>query len=347
MCELGHFDGLISFLVVIAGKGVRSQFGVKRPELRQHVAVKRFVRRPCGELRFEGPFLVERAQAGQPLAFALPFFPLVRYPRIFSGVGDAGCRILGLLGIHDLEAHRAHFDFGRVAAVDRIVDRVRNDVLHRASRIAVDHREISLFEPCGRNLERTARTVGDVVFGIVRRVVVFVGIDAKHRKVAGMAGPHPVVGIAAEFTDCRGRGGHEPYVAELFINEQEVLVPVIERFDGSFVMRACGGFCNHACGVGLDHRIAFGLRHFIADPFQCTVGHIFHADQERHGQPRIRQLFGAVHRPEAVGQVVVLHAAVRTDEVVSAVVVREEKALVGDHLAGATASEEQDCVLER
>jgi hypothetical protein len=44
----------------------------------------------------------------------------------------------------------------------------------------------------------TLGAVGDVIYRIVDRLVVGIGIYAEHREIAGMAWPYPIVGVAAE-----------------------------------------------------------------------------------------------------------------------------------------------------
>ena len=105
-------------------------------------------------------------------------------------------------------------------------------------------------------------------------------------------------------------------------------------------------FINQFSRVGLDFGLTLLLRHFFAYPFQCLGCHILHPDQKRYGQPRVGQLFGAVHGPETVGQVVVFDTAVRADKVVATVVVGQEKSLVGDHLSGTSRAKKQNGILE-
>ena len=177
------------------------------------------------------------------------------------------------------------------------------------------------------------RTIRNVPGRVGRRAVVFRSIDAEHREVARVAGPDPVVGVAPELADRRGRRGHEAHVVELLVDEQELLVAVVHLFDRGFVARAFGfGFADD-----LLRRLACG------DP----VGHIVHADEEADPEFFVRQLLGPGHGPETIGQVVVLDGRMFLNGVVAAMVVGEQQAFGRDEFARTAAVEEHDGVLHR
>ena len=148
-----------------------------------------------------------------------------------------------------------------------------------------------------------------------------------------MPGPCPVVGVAAELADRRGRSTYQADIVELLVDEQELLVAVVHLFDRGFVARAFGlGFFDDLRG-----RLARG------DP----VGHLLHADEEADPEFFVGQLLGPRHGPETVGQVVVFDARMRLYGVVAAVVVGEQQAFGRNEFARTAAVEEYDGVFHR
>ena len=163
-----------------------------------------------------------------------------------------------------------------------------------------------------------------------------------------MAGPHPVVSVAAELADGGRRSAHQADIAEHPEHEQEVLIAVEEGFHiGSQAFTILDCRSGELAGIGPDDGIPLGFGHAGPVPLQHLVRHVFHPFEEADGQAPVGQFLAAVHRPETVLEVIVLHAAVALDVAVAAVVVRQEQAFVGHEFAGAAAAEQDDGVLER
>ena len=288
---------------------------------------------PQSELRLVIEFRCDGSAAVDAQRFALPFFPGVGDRGVFGGVVDAQRRIALLRRRDDVETARADGDLGRVGTLGDVGHGVGEDVLLRVARETVDHREIALFNPFRGYAEVFFRTVGDVLGRVGRRTVVLRSVDAEHREIARVAGPDPVVGVAAELADRRGRRGHQAHVVELLVDEQELLVAVVHLFDRGFVARAFGlGFFDDLRG-----RLARG------DP----VGHLLHADEEADPEFFVGQLLGPRHGPETVGQVVVLDGRMFLDGVVAAVVVGEQQAFGRNEFARTAAVEKYDGVFHR
>ena len=298
-----------------------------------HYGVFGVLHGPESELRLVIEFCCDGPAAVDAQRFALPFFPGVGDRGVFGGIVDAQ-RGVGLLRFgDDVEAPRADSDLGRIGTLGDVGHGVGKDILLRVARESVDHREIALFDPFRRYREMFFRTIRNVPGRVGRRAVVFRSIDAEHREVARVAGPDPVVGVAPELADRRGRRGHEAHVVELLVDEQELLVAVVHLFDRGFVARAFGfGFADD-----LLRRLACG------DP----VGHIVHADEEADPEFFVRQLLGPGHGPETIGQVVVLDGRMFLNGVVAAMVVGEQQAFGRDEFARTAAVEEHDGVLHR
>ena len=241
---------------------------------------------------------------------------------------------VGLLGLADqVETARADGDLRRVGALGDVAHGVREDVLLRVARESVDHREVALADASGRDGEELSGAVGNVVGRVGRRFVVLRGVDPEDGEVARVAGPDPVVGVAAELADRRGRRGHQAHVVELAVNEQELLVAVVHLLDR--------GPETLAFGLGPADDLLGRL------PGLQAVGHLLHAHEEADVEPFVGQLFGPRHGPESVREVVVLDGRVALDGVVAAVVVGEQQPFGRDQLARAAAVEEHYGVLHR
>lgn len=175
--------------------------------------------------------------------------------------------------------------------------------------------------------------VGNILGRVGGGLVVLAGVDAEEREVARMAGPYPVVGVAAELADRRGRRADQAYVVELLVDEQKLLVAVVHLLDRGLV----------ALAFGLGPADDFGLRFARSD----AVGDLFHADEEAYVELLVGQFLPARHGPEAVGQVVVFDARMRLYGVVAAVVVGEQQPFGRNQFARAAAVEQHHGILHR
>ena len=260
--------------------------GVLRLELFEHVAVFGLVLGPGLEGLFVLLFARHGVQTRQTQRFALPFFPGVRDAGVDRRVHDAHGGIFLLRRIDPIEPFGADTDFHRVAAVHDVIDRVGEDVLLGVAREAVDHREVAFLNTFGGDLEMFFRAVGYVVGRVGRRPVVFIRIDAEHREVARVPGPCPVVGVAAELADRRGRSAYQADIVELFIDEQELLVAVVHLLDRGFVAAVLAGFFEDFLAA-----LAGGQ----------TLGDVLHAFEELDVEVFVGKLLFARLCPEAVG----------------------------------------------
>ena len=90
------------------------------------------------------------------------------------------------------------------------------------------------------------------------------------------------------------------------------------------------------------------LVHFACLDFLVhQIGGILNAVNKAEFQSRGRQLFAMVHSPEAIGQVIVLHAAVLLDRSVTAVVVGQDQSFGRDNFAGTAAAEDTYGIFQR
>ena len=163
-----------------------------------------------------------------------------------------------------------------------------------------------------------------------------------------MARPHPVVRISAEFSDGRGRCPDQADIPVDPEQEEEVLVAIEQGFDLCFKAFSAGRrFLDQPVGIDPDDGIPLRFTHRGIEALENLLRHIVHPFQETDCQSFIRKLLRAVHRPEAILQVVVFHAAVLLDVTVAAVMIRQQQSLRGNQLTRTAGTEQDDGILER
>ncbi len=248
--------------------------------------------------------------------------------------------------VHYIETGRTQSYLGRIALVGDIAYGIGGDILVSAARITVYEREIALCYTFGRDSERAFGAIGHIVFAVIGRLIVFVGIYTEETEVAGMAGPHPVVGIASELADGRRRAPYQTDVAERLVYEKEILVAIVERLDRGAITVTVGGFGYDFIYIFTSFGCGLLIGHLALNALVDLLGNIFHVFEERGGITWVGQLLITTHGPEAVGQIVMFNSTVFLYVAITAVMVGEHKPLVGNHLAG-TASEVYHGIFER
>ena len=239
----------------------------------------------------------------------------------------------------------SHFDARLVGVLDALIDAPGGEVAVGAAGEADGHRVILLAVTLEGDFGHVARVIGFVVGAVFGRLIVGAGVDAEDGEVARVACPHPVVRIAAELAERRGRSEDESDVAEDVVDDEEVLVAVVEGQHlgvGELVTLGYGVGNGAGDGVGCADAIKF-----VGDTLELwhdAVGEVDHLAQVLHFETFDGQLFLEVLRHEAVLQIVVLHAAELLDGAVATMVIGEDEPLVGDGDAGASAAEDDDGV---
>ena len=143
-----------------------------------------------------------------------------------------------------------------------------------------------------------------------------------------MTWPHPIVGVATKLADAAGGGTHQTNIFVNHVNRENELIPVKNGTHIALVALLFGGglIGDDFANLG-DHRTALGFGN-IAKGIIHPVGHILHTNQGRGGESGVGQFLGAVHGPEAVGQIIFLNRAMVLNQIVGAVVVGEHQTLV-------------------
>ena len=149
---------------------------------------------------------------------------------MLGGVFDPDRLVLRHVFLLDRQPLGPEGDLGRIGDLGDVSDLVAHDIFPGSAGAAVNESEITLPYSCQGDPQGLLRTVWHIVLGIIGRLVVLPGINPEYRKVSGMARPHPVVGVSAEFADGGRRCSHEPHIPVDLIYEEEILVPVIQRF---------------------------------------------------------------------------------------------------------------------
>ena len=170
-----------------------------------------------------------------------------------------------------------------------------------------------------------------------------------------MARPHPVVGLSAEFTHGCGRSPDETNVPVGLVDDEILDIVIVEVFQNGagvgvvFLGGLADGFSglpDGLCYLVFEVLAAFELFPGLFFSFFDDGGHVGHAYEEGDGKAGDRKFLALVHCPVAVLEIVVFIGGKALDAAVAAMVVGYEKAVLGDHLSGAAASELDDRILE-
>ena len=250
---------------------------------------------------------------------------------------DVGILLAGGLDQRDLVLVR--LGDGRVAPRLRVLEFGHQRIAVGAARVAGHHHEVARAQRLVGDLQPVLRLVRHVVLAEGRRLAVLAHVGAVEREVAGVAGPHPVVDVAAELADAAGGRIRQAHVLDLEVLEQAVGVAAHEAVDPAAVARlgfARGGglLLERLQRIRARHRVLARRRHRRLR-LRRHVGDVF-----QHVDARVRacrDLIGQRGRVEAVADQVLLRRGVELDRTVGAVVVGGHQALRGDEAGGAAA----------
>ena len=305
-------------------------------DIGHRVSVKGLALRRSLDPGLQGRFLLffpaDDVEVLESQLLTLPLLPAIGAAGILVGILELDGRVCAHGFPHEVLAHGAGVDPDAVGG-NHLLELGGRLVALGAAGIAHDHGKVVLLHTAGGNLQAAGGLVGDVFGAVLGREVVLAGIDAEHGEVAGMAGPHPVVGFSAEFTHgCRG-SAHEANVTVGAVNDKVVDVVVVEA-----------GYLYAAAGIGVLGGLlqVFGLGAVLFN----GVGDVFHAHEEGDGEARAGDFLSQVLGPETIHEVVVLVGGEALDAAVAAVVVGHQEALGRYHLTGATPAEVHDGVFQ-
>ena len=300
------------------------------------------------ELGFESLLVFDGLHAEDTLGFALPFLPGIGYAGILGRILDAhGLRLAHFFAL-DIQTKGTEGNLMRIGNQGGILHSFGEEVFTSSTGETIYHSEIAFAYATGIDLEVFLGAEGHIVLVVLGRFVIGSGIHAEEAEIAGMARPHPVVGIATKLTYRAGRSTHQAYIGINLIDKEEILVAVIDGLDMSHkVLVATHGLFDNLLRVLFHQSNALFFGHLRLVALQHLVGYIDHVFQEGYGKPRIRKFFGTRHSPEAILQIVVLYGAMRLDLSVAAMMVGDEQTFGRDEFAGTSTSKTHYGILER
>ena len=150
--------------------------------------------------------------------------------------------------------------------------------------------------------------VGTVLRAVVGRLVVLAGVHTEHGEIAGVAGPHPVVGLTAELAHRCRRGADEADVGIGLGDDDVRVVVVVEGGEGGLaVLVALERLVEKGLALDLHQGIHLGgVAYLLRDlllGLRQQVRNVGHRLEEGDAEALGRQLPVAGHRPVAVHQV--------------------------------------------
>ena len=294
---------------------------------------------PTVEERLNFLLLELNFQSLQPFGLSDVVLPVVGGLGVLGGVLDAHGLVGVHVALHGLQLQIAALHHGRVVKIDGLFHAPAAQEAVGASWVAHDHREVALRHAVHADVQVALGGVGDIVFAVRRGVVVCVGVDADHAEVSGVAGPHPVVGVASVLAHAFWRGRDKAHIVVVAVREDVVLVAVVHRLHVVVQGAVCRlEFCADRAELSLDGRSAVCLRHVVVDLGQNAFCDVVNAVQEAHVEIVDVHFLVLAFGPKPIGQVVVLWGAEALDGTVGTVVVGQDQSLRRDDFCGATAA---------
>ena len=189
-----------------------------------------------------------------------------------------------------------------------------------------------------------------VVSAVGSRLALRICIDTEEGEVACVARPHPVVRISAELADAGRRSTYHTDVAVGGLDKSVVAIATIERIQqDALTFTECDVLVvqetfRHFLQVAWRKEVGALWVGILLQLLHHIVGHVQNLVDEGDGQTTDREFlcFGA--RPETVGQIVVLHAALLLDSAIATVVVGDDQSFSRDYFSCAAAAEVNHCI---
>ena len=192
-------EGLVQIgqrLLLLIGRGIALL------QEREHLAILRHpllvFRHPIRKGQLLRLLTSDHPEASQAFVHADRILPVVGATGVFVGVLDAHliARLHRLFPKRLLDA--PHLDTRFVGILHQLMYAPRAEVTLRPSGETERHGIILLRIALQRDLRHITGLIGLVIDIIVGRAILAIGIDTEHREVAGVAGPHPVIGVTTK-----------------------------------------------------------------------------------------------------------------------------------------------------
>ena len=156
---------------------------------------------PVPEGCFCCALLFQHFQVPDGFIHSYAVFPVVGTFIVFRSILDTDIRMAIHFPLPNSLFYPAHIDHGLINAVHHFFDPIRREIALRTARIAESHTERAFLVSIQRNRSYVFRMIRDVFWRIIRRSVLFVGINTENAEVTCMARPHPVVRVPPELAD--------------------------------------------------------------------------------------------------------------------------------------------------
>ena len=168
---------------------------------------------PLCQTFFKCLLLADDVEVGNGLVHADGVFPVVAAAGVFAGILDSGGSVCVHPFLPDFLFLSTYLYGGYVAVVYAFADSPRAEVAAGAAGIAHGHAVVAGTVSVNAHFGISLGLQGHVVLAVFGGLAVLVSIDAEHAEVAGLAGPHPVVCVAAELAQRLCGGEDQTHVA--------------------------------------------------------------------------------------------------------------------------------------
>ena len=312
-----------TFIQVNALFGIRRPCFIRRFVIAQYAGKLRLILRPFGKSGFLFLFVGQHA-----VLFKLFRLPVIKFPVVGNtGIGRSQLQLYGRIFLH-LFKHRfqsyvAQIYQGRVFDACFQLDTVRGFIAVGAAGISEDHGEIIFLYALNGYREEILGLQRHIVRSIRRGLAIFAGIYPENGEIAGVAGPFPVISVAAKLAHAFRGSAHQADVFITLIHKQQVLVAFEHRHHFGFVAGIRNCFADNAV-------VGFLLLLGPVGAFQSFHGflhlfaHVFHPDEELHRQLGRSNFLLFIFCVEAVLQVIMFHRTGGSDGGIAAVMVGED-----------------------
>ena len=165
-----------------------------------------------------------------------------------------------------------------------------------------------------------------ILFVIVCRSVSYrVCIYAKHREVACLSWPHPVICFTTIFSHRLRHSKHQSHIPEVSICSSKILVTLIERFDFESQCRVC---CAHLLRHHVFKRVKKSVllrwHHIINAEAVEKSRYIFLFNHETHEEVFVWQFVLIVLGIKTIEHIIMLYCRMASDGLKPTVVVSKE-----------------------
>ena len=186
---------------------------------------------PLAQLVLENLLLADQSNTVNALVHTQGVLPVVGALSVLGVVHDTDGLGSTHVTDHDVLLDTTNLGTHGVLGIT-LQNAVAGEVTVGGARIAHRHSEVTILVALHGDGCPALRVVRHVLLAVLGRAVGHrVGIDAEDAEVAGLARPHPVIGLATELTHGLGNGKYQTHILEVAVGGEVVLVTLVERLD--------------------------------------------------------------------------------------------------------------------